>query len=136
MQRMLVYQKVSKERKLERDHHNNLFIRLACLPVKRPSNVRRSLKRLLCELFTKVVTLVGLPLRFRRFKVTLWLTDKRIGLMFFSVIQIGPDLIEPAKILRNSIILIAKDQQITAQGLSICRCCQSVGREEILSLKP
>jgi len=55
-------------------------------------------------LFTNVVTLAGLPLRFRRFKVTLWLTGKRIGVMFFSVIQIGPDLIEPAKILRNSII--------------------------------
>ena len=48
------------------------------LPVKRPSRVRRSLKRLLCELFTKVVTLAGLPLRLRRFKVTLWLTGKRV----------------------------------------------------------
>src|SRR6056297_3934699 len=91
MQRLLVYQSVSIERKLERDHHNDLFIRLTRLPVKRPSNVRRSLKRLLCELFTKVVTLAGLPLRFRRFKVTLWLTGKRVAIInypfVFSIIR-------------------------------------------------
>ena len=45
---------------------------LKFLPVKRPSSVRRSMKRLLCELFTNVVTFAGLTLRFRRFKATLW----------------------------------------------------------------
>jgi len=43
--------------------------------------VRRSLKRLLCELFMKVVMLLGLPIRFRRFKVTFWFTGKRVRLL-------------------------------------------------------